>query len=167
MKHLFTILLIFLLAPAVVRAEEIALDGPPKTANAGQTELPQLLIHQNTFNALKFQFTGGATIPPGQLTALLNIPENEQLLRTAKNYVIATRILNALTFVSAAGVFIYAGFDNLPYSDTMFNASLCAVLGSTTAGFFTGQKAGVSYLRAVDNYNLSILGIPVGEAIKK
>jgi hypothetical protein len=67
------------------------------------------------------------------------------------------------TLVSAAGIVIYAGFDDLPYADTMLNVSLCAVLGSTVSGLFTGQGVAVNYLRAVDNYNLSVMGFPIGK----
>jgi hypothetical protein len=45
----------------------------------------------------------------------------------------------------------------LPYADTMIDVSLCAGIGSVVAGLFTGQAAGMNYLRAVDNYNLSII----------
>jgi hypothetical protein len=161
MKHLCAALLILLLALATLEAEEAG--GSLEAADAGQTELPRLLIHQNTFDPLKFQFVDGAIVPPKQLTALLNIPENGQSLRRAKNYIIATRILNALAYVSAAGIVIYAGFDDLPYADTMLSVSICAGLGSAVAGLFTGQGAAVNYLRAVDNYNLYILGIPIGK----
>jgi hypothetical protein len=166
MKHLFFSLLIFTLTLATVEAEETELDKPVETVNAEQIELPRLLIHQNTFNALKFQFTDGVKVPPGQLTTLLNIPENEQVLRKAKNYTIISRIFNTLTFVSAAGVFIYAGFDDLPYANTMLTVSLCTVVGSTLTGLFTEQGAAVNYLRAVDNYNLYIMGIPIGKIVR-
>jgi hypothetical protein len=165
MKHLFFGFLIFSLILATVEAEEPELDKPMGTLNADQIELPRLLIHQNTFNALKFQFIDGVKIPPGQLTDLLNIPGNEQVLRKAKNYTISSRIFNALTFVSAAGVFIYADFDDLPYADTMLTVSLCTVIGSTLTGLFTGQGAATNYLRAVDNYNLHIMGIPIGKVV--
>jgi hypothetical protein len=161
MKHFSSVLLVFLLALAALEAEETK--GPMEAASAGETALPQLLIHQKTFNALKFQFVDGAIVPPGQLTVLLNIPGNEQPLHKAKSYTIATRILNTLALISAAGIVVYAGFDDLPYADTMLNVFLCAGMGSTVAGLFTGQGAAVNYLRAVDNYNLYILGIPIGK----
>jgi hypothetical protein len=166
MKYIFSVFLIFLLALVTVEAEETGLDRPLETVNAEQIELPRLLIHQNTFDALKFQFTDGVKVLPGQLTGLLNIPGNEQLVRKAKNYTIVTRIFNALTLVSAAGVFIYAGFDDLPYTSAMLTASLCTVAGSSLTGLFTGQGAAVNYLRAVDNYNLYIMGIPLGKVIR-
>jgi hypothetical protein len=163
MKHFFAISLILLLALVTTEAEETGLNEPLEVVDTGQTELPQLLIHSNTFNALKFQFLDGTKVPPGQLTTILNIPQNEQLIRKGKNYTLTTRILNALTYVSAIGTVIYAGFD-LPYSDTMLSISLGTLLGSTVSGIFTSQGAAINYLRAVDNYNLYIMGIPIGKA---
>ena len=67
MKHFFAIFLIFFLAVTVVQADEAISDDPPETGNSEQTELPRLLIHSNTFNALKFQITDGVQVPPGQM----------------------------------------------------------------------------------------------------
>jgi hypothetical protein len=161
MKYLCVTLLILLLAVVVLEAEEAG--KSLEVSRAGQTELPRLLIHQNIFKTLKFQCVEGTMVPLGQLSILLNIPENEQLLRRAKNYTIATWILNALTYVSVAGMVIYAGFDDLPYANTMLTVSLCAGMGSAIIGLFTGQKVGANYLRIVDNYTLHILGIPIGK----
>jgi hypothetical protein len=110
-----------------------------QTPDAGKQTPPKFLIHTDCFGALDFQFIDGTKISAHRLRSVLNIPQNEQLLRTVTSFTIATRILNALVLISATGVLTYAAVD-LPHSDVILPVFLAPRRRSRQAGFLPGKR---------------------------
>jgi hypothetical protein len=123
--------------------------------------IPKLLVHTDKlFSPLSFKFLDGTPATSSELDRLLNVPENTILFRQIKPLVVTNRILRGLTLAAVAGVLVYV-FADLPANDVMLPVLSGTMIATTVAGVYTGQAVGTKYLRAVDNYNLYIMGIPI------
>jgi hypothetical protein len=129
-------------------------------------EMPKLLIHSNNiFNPLSYQFSDGSPVTSSEFKQLLDIPTNQTLLKQIKQTTIASKSLGFFTLAIAGGMFAYI-FGDLPNSEIMLPVLSGVSILSSTSIIFISQITGIKIMQAVDNYNLYILGIPIGNMRK-
>lgn len=156
--------ILFIVAPSCVFAEDIleAFDGKEPPPPFGVAETLPIALRQNSmmFFPFKYQFLDGTPLADGaKLRQILRaVPENEKLLRQEKGRRTAAKIFDALFIASTAAHTAYL-LSDYPNRDAVMLASY---LGEVAFGagftFWIGMTANNKIARAVDNYNLSIMG---------
>ncbi|MCL1991327.1 MAG: hypothetical protein FWG66_00045 [Spirochaetes bacterium] len=157
MKRLTGFFLLLVLTLASLYAQEQA-----EQLEAGQ--LPNLIIHSgDLFHTRSFQFLDGTPIPARELNNVLNIPENEQILIDLRRLTIGRRVNTALSLAGFAGTVVYlsAGWENWPGYEVATSLFIGLWLGPWIANLFLRNAEQTRVMMAVDNFNLSILGLPV------
>jgi len=122
---------------------------------------PNLLIHaDNTIIVSSFQFLDGTRMSMRETSNLIRtVPANQTLMRQIRRGTTASLIAFGLLFAATVTLSVSTEID-LPNANIVRPIGLGVVAGSgLTLAYLTGIRT-KRYLRAVDNYNLYVLGIP-------
>jgi hypothetical protein len=95
-----------------------------------------------------------------ELNRIIDIPENRTLLKGIKQGGITAIILNLVTLGATGGIIAYS-FADLPHADIMKPVLYSVAGGSVIINIGVGMTVFTKYMRAIDNYNLSILGTKI------
>ncbi len=122
-------------------------------------ENPPLVIHRGgIFHVFDYKMLDGKNLSYGELNKLLKtVPENKSLL-VKKNIWQGLDYAFIAGFCAALGVTMYA--DNKGWSDMTYYSSAAGV-GCFLFATCSGMIAHSYRSAAVDNYNLSVMGIPL------
>jgi hypothetical protein len=159
------LLLIISVAPACVFAEDVSeAFGGKKPPPLGVAERLPIVVHQNSmmFFPFNYQFLDGTPlVDDAKLRQILRtVPENEKPLRQEKGWRTAAYIFGALCIATTAAHSAYL-LSDYPNRDAMMLAFYLGEVAGLGLTFWTGMTANNKMARAVDNYNLSIMGIPI------
>ncbi|MDR0557149.1 MAG: hypothetical protein LBG43_04680 [Treponema sp.] len=160
------LLIILFILPACVFAEDVsgAFGGekPPPPFDAAES-LP-IVVRQNSmmFFPFNYQFLDGTPlIFRDKLRQILGaVPENKKLLRQEKGWRTMAYIFGALCMASTAAHSAYL-FSDYPNRDAIMLVAYFGEVAGFGLTFWAGMTANNKIARAVDNYNLSIMGIPI------
>ncbi len=110
-----------------------------------------------------YEFLGGQPVrSDAQLNELLlQVPQNEGLVRSAKVWNGVTIGLATLAVASLATSTVFIIGDTLPHADIINTAFSATAILSGLGGMFSASVLEGERQKAVDNYNLYIQGIPV------
>ena len=128
-------------------------------------ELPPIILERDwfqfSFGQYQYQYLDGTLLKHKDVRSIISVvPENEQVLRQERGWLVTNYVSAALFFGSWVVYAIYVN-DDLP------NAALMREITGWTSfiTFFTAIYSGDIWLhkmrRAVTNYNLYIQGIPI------
>ena len=121
---------------------------------------PNLLVRGDSrLSIFSLQFLNGTPVSQREATMLIStVPSNQELMGQIRRGTIASWVLASLIVASAITVLVFDLAD-LPGADIMRHVSLGSVVVLSPPLFFiTGTRA-TRFLRAVENYNLHMLGI--------
>jgi hypothetical protein len=137
------------------------------TDNDITNETPKLLIHTGKyFPSLSYQFPDGSPVSSVEFGQLLDIPSNQLLLKQIRQSSVVSRSLGWFTLAVAGSMFAYI-FADLPNAEIMLPVLSGVGIVSAVGSVYTSQVMSIKILQAIDNYNLSILGIPINISTKK
>lgn len=130
---------------------------------APEKDSPPLILRiDNVFSFYDYQSFDGIPLKFKEVKALLNtVPENQALMSKRIGVVIANWTFAALGFASGMAAGTYYFIPDLPHAKTMLGAALITAGLSFFGEIITYQWNEDLFQRAVDNYNLSIMGIPI------
>jgi hypothetical protein len=152
-KTLLFGVLVLLLTVNVLAAE----NGTPYN----QEQKFEFIIHSDSlFNPFSFRYLDGTPLSMSELNRIIDIPENRTLLKGIKQGGITAIILNVVTLGATGGIIAYS-FADLPHADIMKPVLYSVAAGSVIINIGVGMTVFTKYMRAIDNYNLSILGIKI------
>lgn len=122
------------------------------------------VVHTGGFlNLTDYQFADGEKIPFKTLNEMLQaVPENESLMKKEKGFRIADYTLLGVAAVSAGVNLVYDIWgDSWAASEQVKSISAYTCLASLFGSILCGEISLGSRLKAVDNYNLYVLGVPL------
>ena len=157
MKYIMGIFLLLILAIAPTYALEC---NEPIAAY----QFPNIIIHAgNLFNPIAFQFLDGTPITPREMNNVLNIPENESVLRDLRRITVGRRVYTGLALAGFVGTLIYLteGWENWPGYEIGTSMFMGVWLGAWIGTRSLRNAEHTRLMMAVDNFNMSIMGIPV------
>jgi hypothetical protein len=122
----------------------------------------QLVLRiDNWFSFSDYQLLNGTTLKRKDINALIKtVPENTPLLRQKTGLFIANVSFAALAFSGLMTAYLYPKSD-LPNTDIVSRVALFTGLYSLIGEILIYQWGEDILQRSVDNYNLSIMGIPI------
>jgi hypothetical protein len=122
----------------------------------------KIIANTNYFSLAPFKFLDGTTLSYKKIRPLLaNIPENEKLLKEITNTTLLNWISVALFAASSVGFYAYYRDEGATYRNTMLPITAFSSATFLITGIISNQALIRSRQRAVDNYNLYIMGIPI------
>jgi hypothetical protein len=126
-----------------------------------QEPIFEFIIHSDSlFNPFSFRYLDGTSLSMSELNRIIDIPENRTLLKGIKQGGITAIILNVVTLAATGGIIAYS-FADLPHADIMKPVLYGVAGGSVIISIGVGMTVFTKYMPAIDNYNLSILGIKI------
>jgi hypothetical protein len=166
MKKVIVPLLTMAIFSTTVYAEPLSVAGSLDTTSSefalAEKDPSQLVLRiDNWFSFYDYQSFDGTPLKFKDVKSLLKtVPENEPLLSRRTGVVIANWCFAAVAFASSMTAIAYYNSD-LPHAETVF--PVAALIGSWA---FLGEMIMYQwhedlFQRAVDNYNLSVMGIPI------
>jgi hypothetical protein len=152
--HFFSCLVFFCISGLLYAQNSVTENGQEQ----------KLLIHTDeTFAVLSFRLLDGKSVTFKDTFEMIKIvPANELLGRQEKILWNTSQVFNLLTLASAAGTLVYL-FADLPNQETMLTTFGISMSIAFVCSIYTRQAASSKFLQMVDNYNLYIMGIPVGK----
>jgi hypothetical protein len=155
-----TIAILFFLSSALYSQETSVLINENGTSY-NQGSLSEIIIHSDSlFNPFSFRYLDGTSLSMSELNRIIDIPENQTLMKGIKQTGITAIILNIVTLAATGGIIAYS-FADLPHADIMKPVLYSVAGGSVIINIGVGMTVFTKYMRAIDNYNLSILGIKI------
>ncbi|MDR0409315.1 MAG: hypothetical protein LBH18_02830 [Spirochaetaceae bacterium] len=129
----------------------------------GATSASELIIHnENYFSIYDYHLYDGTPLKYGKLRSMLkSVPENEKLMKAELGIRIANYSFAAIAAASLITGAVYYNNTEWENSDTIINAAIITGLFSFLGELFTYQAWEDKFERAVGNYNLKIMGIPI------
>jgi hypothetical protein len=129
--------------------------------NEGQTaSFPQLVLYPEKY--LQFNLVDGTSLKYDEFKEKVGvIPENEKLLRRIDGWRIAQWVNLAVTFGFTAGYLYCVINSDAPYADGVRSAWFPFIILSYGFQELTGVAMQKNITRAINNYNLSVMGIPI------
>jgi hypothetical protein len=129
----------------------------------GNTFVPKLIIHnENYFSSYDYHLYDGTSLKYSEVRSLLRtVPENEKLMKQELGIRIFNYSFAAIAVASLITGTVYhynTGWEN---SETVINIALITGLCGFLGELFTYQMWEDKFERAVNNYNLKIMGIPI------
>jgi hypothetical protein len=124
--------------------------------------LDVLLRDSNFFARHYYQNESGVSVEYKDVLSMVSkIPENNLLLKQEKTWRIVNYSLIGVFLLSFAGHTVYSigGFE---YADTIMQTCLITGMFSFLGTIVAGDAAQIKLQRSVDNYNLYIMGIRIG-----
>ncbi|MDR1325116.1 MAG: hypothetical protein LBK00_03670 [Treponema sp.] len=166
MKKVVALLMIMAMYSTTMFADPLPVtgDGLVYTGSSPPEQDPSQLILRidNVFSFYDYQSFDGTSLKYKDVTSLVKtIPENQPLLSRITGVRIANWSFAAVLFASAITAWTYSFVPDLPHAETMFNVALLTGMFALLGEMITYQWHEDLFQRAVDNYNLSIMGIPV------
>jgi hypothetical protein len=151
-----TLVILFFLSSALYSQETDVLvneNGTPYN----QGSLFEFIIHSDSlFNPFSFRYFDGTSLSMSELNRIIDIPENQTLVKGIKQTGIASIILNVVIMAATGGIIAYS-FGDLPHADIMKPVLYGVAGGSVIINIGVGMTVFTKYMRAIDNYNLSII----------
>jgi hypothetical protein len=142
--------------------DEAIFDAP--LSDSEEKSEPKFLLHQNSmwYFPFNYQFSDGEKIVNDKklMNVLHTIPQNECLLKQAKGFRIMALVIGIIGIGMVAGHQAYL-FSDYPRRDAMMTTFYVGEVLCLAATFATGMTANNKIYQAVENYNLSIMGIPI------
>jgi hypothetical protein len=131
--------------------------------SSSEKDSSKLLLRNATwFSYANYQLLDGTALKHKELSALLKtVPENKLLFNQRKHVVIGNWAFAALAFSSFITAHVYYHNSDLPYAKTMHETALIIGMGALFGELIMYDWGKDLFQRAVDNYNLSIQGIPI------
>lgn len=161
-KKIFLILAAMLLSAAFAQ-ETVSENSTGKTENGSELNISfldeKLLVHSAGFmNLTQFENQNGTKISYKDLNLRLDsLPENESVMKSFRFWRGTSFALIGVCVASLAATTYFVCSDSVPNSGTYATISSCATLASYICGVLAGNASTASYLKAVDNYNISLL----------
>jgi hypothetical protein len=129
--------------------------------NEGQTaSFPNFALSSIDYY-LQFKLADGTSLKYKEFKELIRIPENEKLLRRAEGWHITAWISTVAWIGARLGSLYYTTHKDASYADEMRIGLDLVELVSFGALIIAGVEMPKNMTRAIDNYNLSIMGIPI------
>jgi hypothetical protein len=154
MKHFFVLVFIAVIVSGLFAQT----DNAPAEQDSSQL----ILRIDNWFSFSDYQLFDGTSLKRKDINALIKtVPENKPLLSQRTGVVIGNWSFAALAFASLITAEIYYFDRDLPNAETMFGAALLTGLGALLGEVIMYQWGEDLFQRSVDNYNLSVMGIPI------
>jgi hypothetical protein len=168
--------IVFFMLPVCIFAEDIVAEnesdeiiGTLTPQNVTET-IPNILLHQNSIMFFPFNYQlldGTPKVDSNKLRQILRTaPGNEKLLKQEKGLRIMAYVFGTICMASTAAHLGYL-FSDYPDRNAMMTAFYVGETVGLGLTFFTGMAANNKISRAVDNYNLSIMGIPIPTGKKR
>lgn len=134
-----------------------------KSAEELKADLSKVIIHQNGFmNLINYETIEGEKIPEKNLKLLLDsIPENKKLRNQETFWNVMNYVCLGLTASGIVTYSICAFNPEMQNKETFQNISITTTVISLFGAIFSGNMATSKRLKAVDNYNISVMGIPI------
>lgn len=128
-----------------------------------EIDFSKIIIHQNGFmNLINYETIEGEKIPEKNLKLLLNsIPENQKLRNQETFWNVMDYICLGLAASGIVAYSISAFNPEMQNRETIQNISISTTVISLFGAIFSGNMATSKRLKAVDNYNISVMGIPI------
>jgi hypothetical protein len=126
------------------------------------TTTTQLIIHnENYFSFYDYHLYDGTFLKYSNVRSLLKtVPENEKLMKQELGIRTFNYSFAAITLASLITGTVYYN-NELANSETIISAALITGLCGFLGELFTYQMWEDKFERAVNNYNLRIMGIPI------
>jgi hypothetical protein len=152
MKHFFVLGFIAFMASGLFAQTD---NSPPEQDSS------QLVLRiDNWFSFYDYQLFDGTALKRKDVNALIKtVPENTGLLRQKTGLFIANVSFATLAFSGLMAAFLYPR--DSPNANIVFRAGMLIGFFSLTVEGITYQWGEDVLQRAVDNYNLSVMGIPI------
>ncbi len=159
MKKIFLILFSILSFSLYAQKTDENISSSFSTESSDSSSLPQLIIHNGGFfDVYSFKLLDGTKLSDKNLNEILrSVPENKSLLKK-KAACMGFGYAFIAGFLASVTVNIYAankGWANMTYY------SAVAGTGCFAYAVLTGMSAHSYRSAAVDNYNLSVMGIQI------
>ena len=133
-------------------------DNPPSEKDPSKL----ILRIANVFSFYDYQSFDGTPLKFKEVKALLNtVPENQALMSKRTGIVIANWTFAAIAFTSLMAAEVYYFNPDLPHAEIIFPAALFTSLGAFVGEVIMGLWGVDLTQRAIDNYNFSVMGIPI------
>jgi hypothetical protein len=151
----FLVLICLLCSISVVFAQTIEPDG--------DAFIPKLMIHnENYFSFYDYHLYDGTPLKYSEVRSLLRtVPENEKLMKQELSIRIFNYSFAAIAFASLITGTVYYGHNEWENSEIVINVALITGICGFLGELFTYQMWEDKFERAVNNYNLKIMGIPI------
>jgi hypothetical protein len=154
MKHYFVLVCVAFIASALFA------DANHSPSEKDSSKL--LLRNSNWFSYSNYQLLDGTSLKHKELSSLLKtVPENKPLFNQRKGVVIGNWAFAAVAFTSFITAHVYYHNGDLPYAEIMHETALIVGMGALFGELIMYDWGKDLFQRAVDNYNLSIQGIPI------
>lgn len=157
-------ILVAMLVSSVFAQETISADFAEKeSVNKTETAISfldeKLLVHSSGFmNLTQFETQNGTRISYKDLNLRLDsVPENASAMKSYRFWRGTGFALLGVCVASLAATTFFVCSDSIPDANTYATISSCATLASFLCGSLAGNASTASYLRAVDNYNMTLL----------
>lgn len=127
------------------------------------TVIPPFIIHnEHYFSFYDYHLYDGTLLKMREVRSLLRtVPENETLMKQELGIRIANYSFAAIAFASLITGTVYYNHDEWENSKTVTNIALITGLCGFLGELFAYQMWEDKFERAVNNYNLHIMGIPI------
>jgi hypothetical protein len=128
-------------------------------------ELPQIILERDWFyfslGQYQYQYLDGTLLKYKNVRSIISVaPENEQVLRQERGWLV-TNYVSAALFFSAWVVYAIYVNDDLPHAELMRDITGYTSLGTFLTALYAKEIWHHKMRRAVTNYNLYIQGIPI------
>jgi hypothetical protein len=153
MKHFFV--------PVFIAFIVSGLFAQTDNAPSEQASSQLVLRIDNWFSFSDYQLFDGTALKSKDINTLIKtVPENKPLLSQRTGVVIAKVSFTALAFSGLMTAYLYPKSD-LPNPDIVSGVALLTGMGALLGEIIMYQWGEDILQRSVDNYNLSIMGIPI------
>lgn len=127
------------------------------------TVIPQFIIHnEHYFSFYDYHLYDGTLLKYREVRSLLRtVPENEKLMKQELGIRIVNYSFATILVASWITHTVYSYHDEWENSKTVMNIALITGLCGFLGELFTYQMWEDKFERAVNNYNLKIMGIPI------
>ncbi len=124
---------------------------------------PNMIIHTDTFmNLIDYQTVDGEVLNNKTLKAMLKaVPGNDKYLYEENAWRAADYTFIGLSLAGISTLTCCGFVDDFKNSETVVGIALGTTIISLAGAIFTGNVATSKRLKAVDNYNVYIMGIPI------
>lgn len=122
-----------------------------------------IIVHtDNFFDKYAYQTVDGTKLSNKELLSRISlVDENEKLLKEEKAWRVTSYVLYGLS-IAAVGVNVSTLFvDNADYNRIAGNASVWTFAVSCSGAIFSSLFANSKLNKAVDNFNIRVMGIPI------
>ena len=118
-----------------------------------------LLVHSPCFlNITQYENPSGKKFSNKEVNFMLDeVPENKAIMKSYRFWLGMTYTLAGLCAAGLTTGVVYSFNENAPYANEIYASSMYTAICACAGALLTSSISSSKYLKAVDNYNLSIL----------